>query len=124
MAIAARVLDQVSKSFTYCLCTISPPMALFGLAHSSTSFLHATPASVTACSGDAPVGQWVLLGIKAGAVLLLWLCLRAKDRLTALSLGLIIGAIGNAIDRLVYGWVRFRLFPHFDAELAVQLVCF
>ncbi len=59
------------------------------------------------------LGQWVLLGFKALAVVLLWLWLtRAKDWLTALSLGLIIGgAVGNAIDRLAYGWVAdFVLF--------------
>ena len=60
-----------------------------------------------------PLGQWVLLGFKAVAVALLWLWLsRARDRLTAASLGLIIGgAVGNAIDRLAYGWVAdFVLF--------------
>jgi signal peptidase II len=59
------------------------------------------------------LGQWVLLGFKALAVVLLWLWLgRAQARLTALSLGLIIGgALGNAIDRLAYGWVAdFVLF--------------
>ncbi len=59
------------------------------------------------------LGQWELLGFKALAVILLWLWLaRCKDRLTALSLGLIIGgAVGNAIDRLAYGWVAdFVLF--------------
>ncbi|HEY2183399.1 MAG TPA: signal peptidase II, partial [Xanthobacteraceae bacterium] len=37
----------------------------------------------------------------------LWLWLaRITSRLTAVALGLIIGgAIGNAIDRLAYGWV-------------------
>ena len=62
---------------------------------------------------QGPVGQWVLLGFKAVAILLLLLWLaHAKDRLTALSLGLIIGgAMGNAIDRLAYGWVAdFVLF--------------
>jgi signal peptidase II len=62
---------------------------------------------------QGPLGHGVLLGFKALAVLLLWLWLaRAKDRLTALSLGLIIGgAVGNAIDRLAYGWVAdFVLF--------------
>ncbi|MFI4971501.1 MAG: signal peptidase II [Hyphomicrobiales bacterium] len=60
------------------------------------------------------VGQWVLLSFKALAVLLLWLWLaRSKDRLTALSLGLIIGgAVGNAIDRLAYGWVADFVFFH------------
>jgi signal peptidase II len=56
----------------------------------------------------------VLLGTKVLAVmlLLLWLA-RAPGRLTALSLGLIIGgAAGNAIDRLAYGWVADFVFFH------------
>jgi signal peptidase II len=63
---------------------------------------------------QSPAGQWVLLGFKAAAVLLLWFWLaHAKDRLTALSVGLIIGgAIGNAIDRLAYGWVADFVFFH------------
>ena len=63
---------------------------------------------------QSPIGQWVLLAFKAAAVLLLWIWLsNAKDRLTALSLGLIIGgAIGNAIDRLAYGWVADFVFFH------------
>ena len=63
---------------------------------------------------QGPVGQWVLLAFKAAAVLLLWLWLaQAKDRLTALSLGLIVGgAVGNAIDRLAYGWVADFVFFH------------
>lgn len=60
-----------------------------------------------------PVGQWALLGVKVVAVVLLsiWLA-RARTRLTALALGLIIGgAIGNAIDRVAYGAVMdFVLF--------------
>ena len=62
---------------------------------------------------DGPLGQWVLLALKAVAVILLalWL-MRAGTRATALALGLIIGgAIGNAIDRVAYGWVAdFVLF--------------
>jgi signal peptidase II len=53
------------------------------------------------------LGQWMLLGIKAVAAVLLsaWL-VRAESRLTAVALGLIIGgAVGNAIDRLVFGAV-------------------
>jgi signal peptidase II len=60
------------------------------------------------------LGQWLLLGFKALAVLLLWIWLaRAQSRLTALALGLIIGgAVGNAIDRLSYGWVVDFVFFH------------
>ena len=53
------------------------------------------------------LGQWLLLGVKAIAAVLLsaWL-VRAESRLTAVALGLIIGgAIGNAIDRALYGAV-------------------
>jgi signal peptidase II len=63
---------------------------------------------------DTELGQWVLLGSKVLAVLLLLLWLaRSHSRLTALSLGLIIGgAVGNAIDRLAYGWVADFVFFH------------
>jgi signal peptidase II len=49
-------------------------------------------------------------------VALLWVWLaRASDRLTALSLGLIIGgAIGNGIDRLAYGWVADFVYFHIN----------
>jgi signal peptidase II len=60
-----------------------------------------------------PLGQWALVVVKIVAVLLLWVWLaRADSRFTALALGLIIGgAVGNAVDRVVYGAVAdFVLF--------------
>lgn len=58
-------------------------------------------------------GRWALIAIKILAAILLtiWLS-RTQGRLTALALGLIIGgALGNAIDRLLYGAVAdFVLF--------------
>src|SRR5215472_4096733 len=62
---------------------------------------------------EGPLGQAALLALKAIAVILLWIWLaRTSSRLAALSLGLIIGrAVGNAIDRFVYGAVAdFVLF--------------
>jgi signal peptidase II len=63
---------------------------------------------------EGPLGQWALLALKAIAVALLWILLsRTSSRLTAASLGLIIGgAIGNAIDRLAYGWVADFVLLH------------
>ena len=63
---------------------------------------------------ESPLGQWALLALKAIAVVLLWIWLsRTSSRLTAASLGLIIGgAIGNAIDRLAYGWVADFVLLH------------
>jgi signal peptidase II len=65
---------------------------------------------------EGAVGQAVLLAIKALAVVLLWVWLtRSHNRLTALALGLIIGgAVGNAIDRLAYGWVADFVFFHIN----------
>jgi signal peptidase II len=56
---------------------------------------------------ESELGRAVLLALKAGAVVVLWIWLaRSELKLTALALGLIIGgAIGNAIDRVVYGAV-------------------
>src|SRR5262245_2186710 len=56
---------------------------------------------------DSELGRWLLIGIKVAAAVLLtiWLT-RTRTRLTAVALGLIIGgALGNAIDRLVFGAV-------------------
>jgi signal peptidase II len=63
---------------------------------------------------DGPIGQWVLLGLKIVAVALLWGWLaRSGLRLTAVSLGLIIGgALGNAVDRFAYGAVADFVLLH------------
>lgn len=63
---------------------------------------------------DTQLGRWILVAVKMGAVVLLsvWL-LRARSRLTALSLGLIIGgAVGNGIDRVVHGAVADFVLLH------------
>jgi len=56
---------------------------------------------------EGTFGQIALLAIKVVAVALLWIWLaQALSRLSAISLGLIIGgAVGNGIDRLAYGAV-------------------
>jgi signal peptidase II len=76
---------------------------------------------------EGPLGQWALLALKAIAVALLWIWLsRATTRLTALSLGLIIGgAVGNAIDRFAYGAVAdFVLFHVSTANFSFKWYVF
>src|SRR5262245_31627189 len=76
---------------------------------------------------EGPLGQWALLALKAIAVALLWIWLsRATSRLTALSLGLIIGgAVGNAIDRFAYGAVAdFVLFHISTASFSFKWYVF
>jgi signal peptidase II len=76
---------------------------------------------------EGPLGQWALLALKAIAVILQWNWLaRTSSRLTALSLGLIIGgAVGNAIDRLAYGAVAdFVLFHVTTASFSFKWYVF
>ncbi|MGB8282809.1 MAG: signal peptidase II [Pseudolabrys sp.] len=114
VALTACALDQASKIyllFVFDLAANGPvrlgPFIDIVLARN-------TGISYGLFQTQGPLGQWILLAFKAVAVLLLsvWLA-RAKDRLIALSLGLIIGgAAGNAIDRLAYGWVADVVFFH------------
>ena len=106
--------DQASKLyllFVYDLPT-QPPISLgpfFDLV-----FTRNTGISYGLFQTDGTFGHLALLAFKIVAViaLLIWLA-RTTDRLSAVSLGLIIGgAIGNAIDRLAYGWVFDFVYFH------------
>src|SRR5579864_7265670 len=114
VAAIACVLDQASKVYllsVYDLAANGPvrlgPFFDFVLTRN-------TGISYGLFQTQGELGQWVLLGFKAAAVLLLWIWLaRVQNRLTALALGLIIGgAVGNAIDRVAYGWVADFVFFH------------
>ena len=116
VAAIACVLDQISKLWI---------LKLFDLGARGvvriTPFVDLTLTWNTGISygwfqQEGPLGQSVLLALKAVAVILLWIWLaRAQSRLAGLSLGLIIGgAIGNAIDRLTYGAVADFVLLHAD----------
>jgi signal peptidase II len=112
-AVATALVDQLVKLWL-----------LFGFNLPAKEPVHLTPfvdlvmawntgISYGLFQHQGPLGQWVLLAVKAIAVVLLalWLA-RAHTQTAAVSLGLIIGgAIGNGIDRLTYGAVAdFVLF--------------
>jgi signal peptidase II len=67
---------------------------------------------------EGALGHWGLLAVKLLACVLLWVWLaRTSSRLTAVSLGLVMGgAIGNAIDRLAYGAVADFVLLHITTE--------
>ena len=113
-ALCACAIDQASKlylMFYYDLAQRGPVRLgpFFDLV-----FTRNTGISYGLFQTHSALGQWVMLGTKVVAVALLWVWLaRSHSRLTALSLGLIIGgAVGNAIDRLAYGWVADFVFFH------------
>jgi signal peptidase II len=63
--------------------------------------------SYSLLSAHSDAGRWGLLALAlvATACLVLWL-FRSKTRMTGVALGLIIGgALGNAFDRVAYGFV-------------------
>jgi signal peptidase II len=113
VAIATLVLDQVSKFWL---------VRIFDIAHRGTVKLAPFFDLVLAWNqgisfgwfqNDGPVAQIVLIAVKvvAVAVLAVWMA-RSRTLLATVALGLIIGgAVGNGIDRLVYGAVvDFALF--------------
>jgi len=113
-AVLTLAADQASKLyllFGYDL-PAQPPIRLgpfFDLV-----FTRNTGISYGLFQTEGTFGHLALLAFKVAAViaLLVWL-IRTKDRLSAVSLGLIIGgAIGNAIDRLAYGWVFDFVYFH------------
>jgi signal peptidase II len=114
VALVVSVIDQASKLyllFVFNLAANGPvrlgPFFDFVLTRN-------TGISYGLFQTQGALGQGVLLAVKLLAVVLLWIWLsHARGRLVALSLGLIIGgAVGNAIDRLAYGWVADFVFFH------------
>jgi len=63
---------------------------------------------------DTVAGRWLLVAVTAVATVALvgWM-LRTRSRLTAASLGLVVGgAVGNGIDRIAYGAVVDFVYLH------------
>jgi len=114
VALAACVLDQASKLYLLKVVDLAANGPIRLGPFFDFILTRNTGISYGLFQTAGPLGQWLLLAVKALAVLLLWIWLaHARDRLNALSLGLIIGgAIGNAIDRLAYGWVADFVFFH------------
>jgi signal peptidase II len=113
VAAVTALLDQASKLYLLFVFDLGARGSVHVLPFFDFVLTKNTGISYGLFQSRGALGQWLLLGVKAAAVVLLWIWLaRAHTRLTALSLGLIIGgAIGNAIDRLAYGWVAdFVLF--------------
>jgi signal peptidase II len=118
VAVITALIDQASKLYLLFVFELGARGVVRVAPFTDFVLTKNTGISYGLFQGQSALWQWVLLGIKAAAVVVLvvWLT-RSAGRLTALSLGLIIGgAIGNAIDRLAYGWVAD--FVHFHIETA------
>ncbi len=100
-------LDQVSKWWIVHVFGLVERGRVPVFPHFDLVFVKNKGVSYGLFSQDSAAGQWFLIAfaIIAVIVMLLWL-IKSETRLVALSLGLIIGgAIGNSIDRAIYGGV-------------------
>ena len=117
-ALATALADQASKLWVINVLHIRK-----GMREPLTRFLDLTlyynrGISYGLFQQESPLGQWVLLAVAGVAVALLWIWLtRTGSRLTALSLGLIIGgAVANAIDRFFRDGVADFILFHITTE--------
>ncbi len=107
LSLIVIVLDQVSKQWFeshFMLYEIVNVLPFFSL---TLTYNHG--AAFSFLSDQSGWQRWFLSAVSTGVtvVLVLWLrSLQRHERLTAISLGLIIGgAVGNLIDRLLLGHV-------------------
>ncbi len=107
LALLVLVLDQASKW------VISHDMQLYQsipvLPGFRLTYVHNTGAAFSFLSEAGGWQRWLfaLLALLISAVLTVWLMrLKSNEKLMAVSLSLILGgAIGNLVDRLLYGYV-------------------
>ena len=104
---AVIALDQLTKIIASAWLTLHVPVAV--MPHLNLTLVH-NPGAAFSLFGDAGGWQrWMLLGVTAVVCLFLYYWLKRLDRgetATIIAIAAIIGgALGNAVDRLLYGHV-------------------
>lgn len=101
------VLDQVSKWWMVSWLSLYETVAIMPYFNLTMAHNHGAAFSFLAQAGGWQ--RWFFIGLAAviSVVLLIWLArLKPAAKLEAISLSLILGgAIGNVIDRILYGYV-------------------
>jgi signal peptidase II len=115
-AVIACALDQASKYYLLAVYELADRGVIHIMPFIDFVLVRNKGISYGLFQQEGPFGQWVLLALKAIAVVLLviWMA-RSGSRLAAIGLGLIVGgAFGNAIDRLTLGWVADFVLFHIE----------
>ncbi|MFC0217846.1 signal peptidase II [Pseudochelatococcus lubricantis] len=113
-ALATLVLDQATKLWVYHVLDIATRGAVEVTPFFNIVLVWNRGVSYGLFQQDSDLGRWLLVGVSVGAaiVMAVW-ARRARTTLVGVSLGLILGgAVGNAIDRSVYGAVLDFLHLH------------
>jgi signal peptidase II len=107
IAAAVLVFDQATKYLVLYGMDLATRRAIYVTPFMDFVLAMNTGISYGMFPQDGNFGRWVLFGVKVGAAIWFFFWLhRTHSKLTALSLGLLIGgAIGNAIDRALQGAV-------------------
>ena len=110
------LLDQATKQFAEAMLTAYEPLTL--LPFFDLTLMYNKGAAFSFLSDQSGWQRWffVLLALIVTAVLIGWLRrLKPQERWVALALSLIIGgALGNAIDRLLFGQVIDFIHIHYQ----------
>lgn len=101
------VLDQVSKGWMVSWLSLYETVAIMPYFNLTMAHNHGAAFSFLAQAGGWQ--RWFFIGLAAtiSVVLLVWLAkLKPAEKLESISLSLILGgAIGNVMDRIMYGYV-------------------
>ena len=114
LAVAILALDQACKFYLFHVMRLSETRPIPILPFLDLSFVWNYGISYGLFQQDNEIGRWILVGLSLAAVVLIFLWLwRTRSLPTALALGLIAGgALGNALDRALYGAVMDFLHLH------------
>jgi signal peptidase II len=129
------VLDQIAKQIAETQLTLHQPVTVLPFFDWYLTYNPGAAFSLLADAGGWQRWLFTIIAVVISVVIVQWILnLPAKDRLTALSLSLILGgAIGNLIDRVLLGhvidyiqvWLGSYPFPAFniaDAAISVGAV--
>lgn len=107
-ALAATLIDQISKYLVVHVMRVAagdidvlPPLLVFKYGENRG-------INFGLLQGNTEAARWVLIGISVAISVgvLIWLMRSTPSKLMMISGGLLIGgAIGNVVDRLLYGYV-------------------
>ena len=114
LALAIVLLDQACNFYLLHVIGLAPGAQIRVLPFLDISFVWNRGISYGLFQQHGESGRWLLVALAIAAVVLIgfWL-MRTKSRLMGAALGLIAGgALGNALDRVVYGAVIDFLHLH------------
>ncbi len=114
MALLTLVLDQGNKLWLIDVFDIADNQPVRVAPFLDVVFARNPGISYSLLSAHTAVGRWGLVAFTFAATVAIavWLW-RSTTILTCLALGLVMGgALGNAIDRLLYGWVADFYYFH------------